>query len=246
MASNPYVNKVVVNDTTLIDLTADTVDAAHLAEGYTAHDLSGAPIVGTMAGGTPVIQSKSITANGTYTAPSGVDGFSPVVVNVPKGTLSITSVNNTLAYPTSKSTYSAWSTAVTSGGGKLNINLSTYGITSWDKFGGLIITGVLWSGSGSTYMSVFIYKSGSNLKAIQLYQGEAVDLTSTSLPNNQYYISFPTLTTTSVNPVGQVATSSLSLTNFTMKSFYKSSNTAAGKYYADAIEIRQAQVLKIT
>lgn len=33
----------------------------------------------------PVIQSKNITANGTYAAPSGVDGFSPVVVNVPTG-----------------------------------------------------------------------------------------------------------------------------------------------------------------
>lgn len=30
-----------------------------------------------------VIESKNISANGTYTAPSGVDGFSPVVVNVP-------------------------------------------------------------------------------------------------------------------------------------------------------------------
>ena len=45
----------------------------------------------SFAGGTPpVIQEKNIIANGTYTAPSGVDGFSPVVVNVPskiEGTL---------------------------------------------------------------------------------------------------------------------------------------------------------------
>lgn len=31
----------------------------------------------------PVIQSKSITENGTYTAPEGVDGYSPITVNVP-------------------------------------------------------------------------------------------------------------------------------------------------------------------
>lgn len=31
----------------------------------------------------PVIQPKTITANGTYSAPSGVDGFDPVTVNVP-------------------------------------------------------------------------------------------------------------------------------------------------------------------
>ena len=31
----------------------------------------------------PVIEPKNITANGTYTAPEGVDGYSPVTVNVP-------------------------------------------------------------------------------------------------------------------------------------------------------------------
>ena len=37
------------------------------------------------AGGSvpPVIESKTITENGTYNTPSGVDGFNPVVVNVP-------------------------------------------------------------------------------------------------------------------------------------------------------------------
>ena len=34
-------------------------------------------------GRTPVIEEKSITENGTYTAPEGVDGYSPIVVNVP-------------------------------------------------------------------------------------------------------------------------------------------------------------------
>lgn len=34
-------------------------------------------------GGSAVIESKSITANGTYNAPSGVDGYNPVTVNVP-------------------------------------------------------------------------------------------------------------------------------------------------------------------
>lgn len=54
--SNPYVNHVVVNNDTIIDLRSDTVDASHLAQGYTAHDKSGAPITGTMAesgGGIP-------------------------------------------------------------------------------------------------------------------------------------------------------------------------------------------------
>lgn len=44
------VNKVVYGDTTLIDLTADTVTADKLSQGYTAHDKSGALITGTMTG----------------------------------------------------------------------------------------------------------------------------------------------------------------------------------------------------
>lgn len=36
-------------------------------------------------GSTPVINPLSVTENGTYTAPSGVDGYSPVVVNVSGG-----------------------------------------------------------------------------------------------------------------------------------------------------------------
>lgn len=48
MADNPYVNKVEYGGNVLIDLTADTVDAAHLAQGYTAHDASGAAITGTL------------------------------------------------------------------------------------------------------------------------------------------------------------------------------------------------------
>lgn len=42
-----YVNKVIVNGQTKMDLTSDTVDPAHLLNGYTAHDKSGAPIKGT-------------------------------------------------------------------------------------------------------------------------------------------------------------------------------------------------------
>lgn len=44
-------------------------------------------------GGDAVIRSLSVTENGTYTAPSGVDGYSPVTVNVPEpaGTKTITS-----------------------------------------------------------------------------------------------------------------------------------------------------------
>lgn len=45
-------NKIQLADgTVLLDVSNDTVDAAHLLQGYTAHDASGAPIVGTYTGG---------------------------------------------------------------------------------------------------------------------------------------------------------------------------------------------------
>lgn len=47
MAVNQYINKVVFGNNTLIDLTADTITAADLASGVTAHDASGAPITGS-------------------------------------------------------------------------------------------------------------------------------------------------------------------------------------------------------
>ena len=46
--ANEYVSKVVLsNGTTLIDLTGDTVTAADVLSGVTAHDKSGAPIIGS-------------------------------------------------------------------------------------------------------------------------------------------------------------------------------------------------------
>lgn len=42
------ISKVVYGTTVLLDLTSDTVDAAHLAKGYTAHDAAGNQVVGTL------------------------------------------------------------------------------------------------------------------------------------------------------------------------------------------------------
>lgn len=45
--ANTYKNKIIYGGNVLIDLTGDTVDAAHLLSGYTAHDKSGATITGS-------------------------------------------------------------------------------------------------------------------------------------------------------------------------------------------------------
>jgi hypothetical protein len=36
-----------------------------------------------LGGGSATVEEKTITENGTYTAPDGVDGFNPVTVAVP-------------------------------------------------------------------------------------------------------------------------------------------------------------------
>lgn len=41
------VSKVIYGGEVLIDLTSDTVDEAHLLRGYTAHDMSGAQVIGS-------------------------------------------------------------------------------------------------------------------------------------------------------------------------------------------------------
>lgn len=45
--ANQYKSKIIFDGNVLIDLTGDTISAADLASGVTAHDKSGAPIVGT-------------------------------------------------------------------------------------------------------------------------------------------------------------------------------------------------------
>lgn len=68
MANNPYKNKIVWGTDTLLDLTSDTVTAAGMLSGVTAHDASGAPITGT------VVIQRYYTGSGEPSASLGNDG----------------------------------------------------------------------------------------------------------------------------------------------------------------------------
>lgn len=69
MANNPYINKVVYGNNTLIDLSSDTITADKVLTGYTAHDKSGASITGTagasVTGTNLTIPSSMGSVNGT-------------------------------------------------------------------------------------------------------------------------------------------------------------------------------------
>ena len=68
--ANQYTNIVVVGEDTIVDLSADTVTADKLLDGFTAHDATGAPITGTCKN-IPIEPfaydyEKRYTANGTF------------------------------------------------------------------------------------------------------------------------------------------------------------------------------------
>lgn len=74
------INKVVYGTTVLVDLTSDTVDAAHLAKGCTAHDAGGNLIVGALeqqgsdnllSGVTPSLLNGATQSGKAYVIPAG-------------------------------------------------------------------------------------------------------------------------------------------------------------------------------
>lgn len=71
MASNKKINKVVYEGKTLVDLTSDTVTADKLLKNYTAHDKSGAKIIGTMTNNGSIEMSISGLDTTYVTIPAG-------------------------------------------------------------------------------------------------------------------------------------------------------------------------------
>lgn len=79
-------SKIILNGTTLMDLTSDTVAAANLISPNTAHDAAGLAITGTATAGVTPSGTISITSNGSH----DVTQYASANVNVPTGS----TVNN--------------------------------------------------------------------------------------------------------------------------------------------------------
>ena len=76
-------SKVLVNESSLTGI-ADAIRGKNgSTDTYKPSEMAAA-ITAISGGAEPVIEALSVTANGTYTAPDGVDGYSPVTVNVPQ------------------------------------------------------------------------------------------------------------------------------------------------------------------
>ena len=169
---------------TAVDLSSDTVTAAHLENGYTAHDSYGNAIVGQMSpGGTINLETKSVTytpstsqQTDTVTYGSGYDGLDEVNVTInamPSGSAGTPSAT--------KGTVSSHSIAVTP-----SVTNTTGYITGGTKTGTAVtvsaselVSGNLPITSNGTnidvtnYATVSVDVQGGTSKNIQAYQGSA-------------------------------------------------------------------------
>lgn len=74
-------SKIILNGTTLMDLTSDTVATTNLISPNTAHDAAGLPITGIAEKGITPSGTINITSNGSH----DVTQYANAEVNVPVG-----------------------------------------------------------------------------------------------------------------------------------------------------------------
>lgn len=114
--------------------------------------------VNVPAGSTPVINSLSVTENGTYTAPSGVDGYSPITVNVPQG---VTPTGTKQISITENGTTTEDVTNYASA--EITVNVSGSSGISWDDIASNSIpSGEIVLSGTSVGAYAFAYRSGTN------------------------------------------------------------------------------------
>lgn len=75
-------SKVLVNESSLTGIANAIRGKNGSTTTYKPSEMAAA--ITAISGGGPVIEALDVTSNGTYTAPDGVDGYSPITVNVPQ------------------------------------------------------------------------------------------------------------------------------------------------------------------
>lgn len=174
------VSKVILNGTTLMDVTQDTVAADKLLQTYTATKNDGTKVTGTLVPSVaPTLQSKTVsptTSAQTITPDSGYDGLSSVTVNAMPSGSATTPATTITANPTISVSASGLITASVS---------KTQGVTP------TVSAGYVASGTSGT-----ITVNGSNTNQLTVYNGAhhavssgytvTVSLTN---PRNQGYFS---------------------------------------------------------
>ena len=195
--ANTTVNKVVLGNETLLDLTADTVTPQTLYLGTTAHDASGTAIVGTLdsssgsvyqdADGYLVVDDSessapqgniSITANGTY----DVADYAGASVAIPVG-MTETDLRNFIQRASSF-TDITWPSGITTIGGHVFAQCTSFRPSSLP--------------SGVTYINSYAFQGCKNLALTSLPSGVTsigsyafqgcTKLALTSLPSGVTYI----------------------------------------------------------
>ena len=138
MANNQYVNKVMFGDNLILDLTQDTVDANHLARGYTAHSMSGEFIIGALDIPTITLNISSLPTKTTYKTAQPLDltGLEIIATTVDGYTKNIT--NDCVYSPANGTPITDQDTGVT-------ITYTYYGITYNTQFPITVLTIVTWA-----------------------------------------------------------------------------------------------------
>ena len=201
--ANPYINKVVLGNETLLDLTADTVTPQTLYLGTTAHDASGTAIVGTLdsssgsvyqdADGYLVVDDSessapqgnlSITANGTY----DVADYAGASVAIPVG-MTETDLRNFIQRSNSF-TDITWPSGITAIGGhvfaqcgsfrpsSLPSGITTIGTYAFYNCTNLALTSLP---DGVTRIESYAFQGCTNLALTSLPDGV------TNIGNNAFY-----------------------------------------------------------